>query len=154
MLHLTRTDAQNPDFRALVTQLDAYLHVKDGADHAFYAQFNGLEQIKHAVVAYCQGQPVGCGAFKPVPALGPATAEIKRMFVVPEQRGRAIGGAVLAELERWAAELGYPHWVLETGTGQTEALHLYQKAGYAPMPHNYGQYAGVAGSVCLEKSLT
>jgi GNAT superfamily N-acetyltransferase len=74
------------------------------------------------------------------------------MFVLPEYRGKGIAGAVLAELETWAADLGYARCILETGQMQPEAIRLYLKSGYAIIP-NYGQYAGVENSVCMEKIL-
>ncbi|MDO7873122.1 GNAT family N-acetyltransferase [Hymenobacter sp. ASUV-10] len=149
MLQLLRTSSENVDFRALVVLLDQYLRVLDGDDHAFYAQFNQITNIKHAVVAYADGQPVGCGAFK---EYEPGTVEIKRMFVRPERRGQGIAQAVLRELEQWAQQEGYNSCVLETGKRQPEAIRLYEKSGYAHIS-NFGQYAGDDNSVCLQKSI-
>lgn len=61
MIQVLRTDSANQDFVALVEQLDADLAARDGADHSFYNQFNKIENIKHAVVAYEEGKPMGCG---------------------------------------------------------------------------------------------
>jgi putative acetyltransferase len=149
MLRLVRTDSDNPDFRALVRLLDADLQRRDGAEHAFYAQFNKVDAIRHVVVAYLDEVPVGCGAFKPY---SEAQVEVKRMFVQPEYRGRGVAQAVLAELEHWAHELHYAGCVLETGKKQPEAIGLYQKSGYQLIP-NYGQYIGVDNSVCMQKTL-
>lgn len=74
------------------------------------------------------------------------------MFTPPEHRGKGIAVKVLAELEKWAAELGYKKCILETGKAQPEAIALYTKCGYEIIP-NYGQYAGVENSVCFEKSV-
>jgi GNAT superfamily N-acetyltransferase len=147
MLHITRTTSENPDFRELVQLLDQDLSARDGAEHAFYAQFNTLNKIQHAVVAYYGNEPVGCGAFK---EFSQKLVEIKRMFVRPEFRGQGVAPAVLAELERWAQELSYVGYVLETGKKQPEAIRLYQKSGYKLIP-NYGQYVGVENSVCMQK---
>jgi GNAT superfamily N-acetyltransferase len=149
MLHLTRTTSDDPDFRALVQLLDRDLQVRDGAEHSFYAQFNKVDAIRHVVVAYFQNEPVGCGAFK---QFDDGVVEIKRMFVRPEQRGQGIAQAVLTELENWAQELRYRNCVLETGKKQPEAIGLYQKSGYQLIP-NYGQYAGVENSVCMQKAI-
>lgn len=148
-MQIIRTDSDHPDFRALVTLLDQDLAIRDGEDHAFYQQFNKIDKIKHVVVAYLETQALGCGAIR---AYAPDTIEVKRMFVLPENRGKGIAGAVLTELETWAAELGYLRCILETGQMQPEAIRLYQKAGYAIIA-NYGQYAGVENSVCMEKML-
>lgn len=147
MLHLTRTSSDNLDFQALVQLLDQDLRVRDGDDHAFYAQFNTIDKIKHAVVAYQNDAPVGCGAFK---EFNQELVEIKRMFVLPACRGRGVAQALLAELERWAQELHYSGYVLETGKKQPEAIRLYERSGYKLIP-NYGQYANVENSVCMQK---
>ena len=148
-MKLKRTDSTDPDFVSLVRELDEYLAEIDGADHSYYAQFNGLDKIPNVVVAYDDELAVGCGAFKPY---SESIAEIKRMFTRPEYRGRRIGAHVLNELENWAAELGYHECILETGHKQQPAVRLYGKSGYTVIP-NYDQYAGVESSVCMKKSI-
>ena len=149
MLQLVRTTSENADFRALVQLLDQDLAERDGAESGFYAQYNKIDLIRHAVVAYRDGTPAGCGAFK---EFEPGTVEIKRMYVQPTHRQQGVAQAVLGELEKWAAELGYTTTVLETGKRQPEAIALYQRSGYEFTP-NYGQYVGVENSVCLRKEL-
>lgn len=150
MNHCRRTTSDNPDFQALVVLLDRDLAIRDGEDHAFYAQFNKIDSIKNVIVYYDEGTALGCGAFKKYDA---ETVEIKRMFVIPEHRGKGIAHAVLTELELWAAELGYSHCILETGIKQPEAIGLYQKSGYTIIP-NYGQYENVENSVCMSKTIS
>jgi GNAT superfamily N-acetyltransferase len=149
MLHLARTTSENADFRALVQLLDQDLAERDGAEHGYYAQFNTIASLQHVVVAYQEETPVGCGAFKPFDA---NSVEVKRMFVQPAHRGQGMAQAVLAELEKWASELGYASCVLETGKRQPEAIRLYERSGYVPIP-NYGQYVGIENSVCMQKHL-
>ena len=145
---LKRTSSDDPDFRRLVGQLDEYLAEIDGDEHAYYAQFNGLEKISNVVVMYDGDEPVGCGAFKPY---SDTVAEIKRMYVHPDHRGQHFGRLILSDLESWAGEKGFYECILETGLKQPEAIRLYQKSGYETIP-NYGQYAGVENSVCMRKS--
>ncbi|MEZ4777624.1 MAG: GNAT family N-acetyltransferase [Bacteroidia bacterium] len=147
MITISRTNAENSDFAELVRHLDSDLARRDGEDHSFYAQYNKITNIKYAVVAYEAGKPIGCGAIK---EFAPDTMEVKRMYVFPESRGKGIAAQILAELENWASEMGYPKCVLETGLKQPEAIRLYEKSGYRRIP-NYGQYAGVENSVCFEK---
>ena len=149
MIHLIRKNSDNPDFNGLVRLLDQDLQVRDGAEHAFYAQFNKVSAIRYAVVAYRGDEPVGCGAFK---EFAGELVEIKRMFVQPAHREQGIAQAILAELEQWAQELHYTGCVLETGKNQPEAIRLYQKVSYQVIP-NCGQYAGVGNSVCLQKEI-
>ncbi|MCR9013519.1 GNAT family N-acetyltransferase [Aquiflexum gelatinilyticum] len=148
-LKMVRTNSQNPDFISLVRQLDAYLAVTDGDEHAFYDQFNKIQNIKNVIVLYENQIPVGCGAIK---EFATDTMEVKRMFVKPEYRGKGIAGKILAELETWAFEMGYSKCVLETGKRQVEAVALYMKSGYRIIP-NYGQYIGMDNSICFEKVL-
>jgi GNAT superfamily N-acetyltransferase len=150
MISIKRTNSDDPDFRQLVQELDKDLAIRDGDEHAFYAQFNKLAMINHVVVAYDGDIAVGCGAVK---EYLPNTMEVKRMFVPLEKRGEGIASLVLKALEAWCREMNYTACVLETGKKQPEAIALYTKNGYRIIP-NYGQYANVENSVCFEKLLT
>ena len=149
MIKIIRTDSGNNDFIELVKHLDADLAEKNGNEHSFYAQFNKIDKLKHVVVIYENAKAVGCGAMK---EYSPGILEIKRMYTVPQSRGKGIATKVLAELEKWAHELGYEKCILETGKKQPEAVKLYQKNGYKSIP-NYGQYAGIENSLCFEKNI-
>lgn len=146
---LIRTDSDNPDFVQLVKLLDADLAQRDGTEHDFYAQYNKIDKIKHVVLSYDGQEPVGCGAIK---QYNQDVMEVKRMYTKETHRGRGIAAAILKELEIWASELSYQSCVLETGYRQPEAIQLYEKAGYSRI-QNYGQYAGVANSLCFEKKM-
>ena len=84
------------------------------------------------------GTPLGCGALR---ELGDGLAEIKRMYVVPDARGRGISKAVLAGLERAARARGWTTLRLETGPLQPEAAALYRGAGYS-RSGAFGAYDG------------
>lgn len=146
---MVRTTSDNKDFGDLVIQLDAYLRILDGEDHAFYAQFNKSNLLKNALVCYENEVAVGIGAYKEYDA---ETVEIKRMYTLPEYRGKGIAKAIVTELELWAKEEGYQLAILETGYLQKDAIGLYQKLGYE-ITDNFGQYIGVENSVCMKKSL-
>ncbi|MBL7826906.1 MAG: GNAT family N-acetyltransferase [Saprospiraceae bacterium] len=146
---LLRTNSEHPDFVALVQMLDTELAVRDGDDHAFYHQFNGIQTIRHALVAYLDGIPVACGAIK---TFEPGVYEVKRMFVLAVHRNQGLASQILAALENWTLELGAEACILETGQNQPEAIRLYEKNGYQRIP-NYGQYQGVENSVCFKKVL-
>lgn len=148
-IQITRTDSGHPHFIELVKRLDADLAQRDGNEHAFYDQFNKITHIKHTLVAYEEDMPVACGAIK---EFTPEAMEVKRMYTLPEHRGKGVAQTILKSLEGWAAEMGYRKCVLETGRRQPEAIALYQKSGYQKTA-NYGQYIGVENSVCFEKIL-
>ncbi|MBP9185763.1 MAG: GNAT family N-acetyltransferase [Bacteroidia bacterium] len=149
MITCIRTDSSNQDFKKLVTELDAELRIRDGDESEFYEQFNKSDSIKYAIVAYQNNEPIACGALRPY---NENTIEIKRMYVPLAHRSVGVATIIVKELEKWAAELGYFSLILETGIRQPEAIRLYTKNGYVSTP-NYGQYAGVASSVCFSKQL-
>ncbi len=149
MFLVKRTDSSNPEFIALVKKLDADLAQRDGEDHSFYSQFNSIENLNQAVLVYDEDELAGCGAMK---AFDDNSMEIKRMYTLPAKRGKGIASKVLYELENWARELSYSRCVLETGKRQPEAIALYKKHNYTPIP-NYGQYRGIQNSCCFEKIL-
>ena len=149
MIKLIKCNSKNTDFINLVKLLDTDLANRDGEDHSFYSQFNKLDNIKHALVIYLNDNPVGCGAIKEFET---DSMEVKRMYIMPEFRGQGLATQVLIELENWAKELGYKNCVLETGKRQPEAITLYKKNDYLPIP-NYGQYVGIENSLCFQKIL-
>lgn len=146
-INIHRTTATDPDFIALVKYLDTDLAGRDGADHAYYAQFNFITNIKYAIVAYENDKAVACGAIK---AHGTDAMEVKRMYTLPEYRGKGMATMILKALEGWAVELSYKKCILETGKRQPEAIKLYKKNGYQRI-QNYRQYVGIENSVCFEK---
>lgn len=148
-ISLRRTSSDNADFEKLVMQLDAYLRILDGDEHEFYAQFNKSSALKNALIYYENEVPVGIGAYK---EFEPKIAEMKRMFVLPEHRGKGIATQILTELENWAKEEQYTTSLLETGHLQKDAIALYQKMGYREI-ENFGPYIGVENSVCMRKML-
>jgi GNAT superfamily N-acetyltransferase len=149
MITIIRTNAENIDFIQLIGELDKDIEIRDGDEHHFYAQFNKTDSIKYAVVAYDGSKAVGSGAFKLYKG---DIAEIKRMFVHPENRGKNIGSKILGELESWAKELLFSSCILETGRRYPEAIALYKKNGYI-ITNNYGQYQGIDDSVCFSKPI-
>ena len=145
-MQLVRTTSENADFQRLTRLFDDYLVDIDGDEKDFFAQYNQI-YLDHVLVAYDGETAVGCGAFKP---LEPQVAEIKRMFVLPEQRGKGIAASILNALEAWAKEAGHSSAILETSEKLLSAIALYKKSGYKVIP-NYGQYIGVESSVCMKK---
>jgi GNAT superfamily N-acetyltransferase len=146
---ILRTTSENKDFAKLVVALDAFLKILDGDDHEFYAQMNKTNLLKNAVICYKNNKPIGIGAYKEFES---KTVEIKRMYTLPEYRGKGIASKIIRELELWAKEENYTTSILETGLKQADALYLYQKLGYTII-ENYGQYKGVENSVCMKKIL-
>lgn len=85
------------------------------------------------LVGYEGAAPICVGGVK---RLDDDTAEIKRMYVVPERRGAGRGRALLDALQDAARGLGYRRVRLDTG--HPGPVDLYLSAGYDPI----GDYNG------------
>ena len=81
------------------------------------------------LVGYDDDGAAMCGGG--VKGLSDGAAEIKRMYVVPEARGRGVAQALLVALEDAARSLGYDVVRLDTGPKQPHAERMYRRAGYA-----------------------
>src|SRR5690242_17427239 len=112
MIKVVRTNSDDPDFIKLVKELDDFLAILDGEEHAFYNSLNKIDKIKNAIVVYEDVIPIACGAIR---EYSPTEMEVKRMYTIPGHRGKGIATIVLNELEKWAAELNYKKCILETG---------------------------------------
>jgi putative acetyltransferase len=150
MISTRRTTSNDPAFLALVAELDEDLRGRYYELQSTYDQYNKVPDLSTVVIGYNKDVPAGCGCFK---RFDENAVEIKRMFVVPSERGTGLASRILGELERWAKELGYDDAVLETGTRQHEAIRFYQREGYGII-ENYGQYIGMETSMCMKKKLS
>jgi GNAT superfamily N-acetyltransferase len=107
-------------------------------------------------VGYLDGQPVASGAWRrrrDVTVDGTdASAELKRMYVAPEARGRGLARAMLAHLEDTARAAGAEVMVLETGLAQPEAIALYESSGYTPIP-GFGFHKEAPQARCFARRL-
>ena len=144
-----RTTSDNPDFQNLTGELDDELCRIYNTKKEDYEEYNRITGLPTVVLVYENGVAVACGCFK---QFDTQRIELKRMFVKPEYRGKGIASVMVAELEKWARELGYPTAILETGKSQPEAIALYRKLGYEDIPH-FGEFPEESRSVCLGKNL-
>jgi GNAT superfamily N-acetyltransferase len=149
MIKIERTTSKSKDFILLTKKLDQELKLIYGSTQEEFDQFNIIDNIETVIVAYKDNTAGGCGCFK---TFDKNTAELKRMFVDDQFRGKGIGAAILIELENWVKELGYSSIVLETGTVQVKAIALYKKFGYSVIS-NFDPYIGNELSICLKKNL-
>lgn len=82
----------------------------------------------------------------------PGAAEIKRLYVTPEQRGHRYARVLMGALERAAWRAGATELVLETGSRQPEAIAVYRGIGYTDAGR-FGPYAVEPDVVFLAKQL-
>lgn len=153
MLTVEIEDPTGPDAEELIRQLTAELGALYGYEVAGRFSPADVKDVPRAafVVARRQGLAVGCGAIRPF-VDDPTSVEVKRMFVAPEVRGQGISRLILRKLESLATAFGYNMIKLETGDLQTEAIGLYESAGYERIPC-YGKYAGQPFSICFAKQV-
>ena len=86
------------------------------------------------LLASVDGQPAGCVALRD---LGDGICEMKRMFVPEAFRGRGVGRALAEHLIAAGSEAGYRAMRLDTSRRQSEAMHLYERAGFRRIPPYY-----------------
>ncbi|MGW7411448.1 GNAT family N-acetyltransferase [Streptomyces sp. NPDC054863] len=103
-----------------------------------------------------EGFPVATGGWRTREADGESRAdgdaELKRMYVVPAARGKALARRILSLLEADARAAGRTRMVLVTGTEQPEAIALYRSSGYLPT-EPFGLYRDAAECRCFAKPL-
>jgi len=139
---LEQVDPTDPDARTAVDRYFAELDRRfdtgfdpgPGDDPELYRPPHGT-----FVVARSDGDAVACGGVQP---LDEHTAEIKRMWVHDGWRGAGLGARMLRRLERDAREAGYDLVRLDTNSALTEAIAMYERAGYRPIErYNDNPYA-------------
>ena len=135
---------------ALTTELSGRYDEDTAVDVTRMPELHNVTQDDvQFVIAWQDGQAVGCGAIRPINA---TVTEIKRMYVHPAARGNGISRKILAKLETLAQDAGFSKTRLETGINQPEAIRLYETSGYESIPC-YGIYAQTPDSLCYEKEL-
>lgn len=79
------------------------------------------------VVAWMDGEAVGCGALKRLEA---GMGEVKRVWTAPSARGCGVAGKIMDRLEDLAREAGMTTVRLDTNRNLSEAHALYRRLGY------------------------
>lgn len=149
---IERVWLNDTDVQLLIANLnsDLYSRYPEPGALVFSLESADLQQgVGALLMAVLDGEPVGCGAFRVIDDR-PGSAEIKRMYVTLAGRGKKIGSALLAEVERTAVGVG--RFALEFGPRQPEAQAMFESAGYA-VCEPWGPFVGKEFSICMEKVL-
>ena len=148
-IKLEVVNPNRPDVIVLISELDAHLLSLYPRESTHLLDIDTLTQPNiRFVLASVESQAVGCGALR----LQDGYAEIKRMYVRPQQRGTGVGYRILAYLEEIAGQLGFTVTRLETGVHQHDAMKLYERFNYVRRGP-FGEYTNDPNSLCYEKRL-
>ena len=86
------------------------------------------------LLALADDEPVGCVALRPLAA---DTAELKRLYVQENWRGRGVGRRLVERLLDEARHIGYARVRLDSLPTMTSATALYRAVGFAPCERYY-----------------
>jgi putative acetyltransferase len=151
---IERVFAPTREARELLAELDGILGAAYEPDQRHALSIGQLFQPDiRFFIARLDGGAAGCGGV----ALCSGYAEVKRMYVREQVRGRGVGKALLARIEAEARDAGKPVLRLETGLHQAAAIGLYQRWGFR-LRGPFGRYADlsphrIATSLFYEKPL-
>lgn len=158
MFELRRVAYDHPDAVRLTELAQAYYVSLYGNPDTAPVSNDGFEAPRGAFfVGYLADAAVSMGGWRfseaGVPSQAARSAEVKRMYVREDVRGRGLARATLAGLEDDARRAGADWMILETGRPQVAAVRLYRAQGYDDI-ERFGFYKGWPHSVTLGKSLT
>ncbi|MEJ5912924.1 GNAT family N-acetyltransferase [Pseudokineococcus sp. 1T1Z-3] len=128
--------ADDARHRALVRSAEEELLVRYGGPGDTLETVSGAPLPEDALrlLAVADETAVGCVAVTDRPEAGPAVGEVKRLWVHPSARRRGLALALLTAAEDAARSRGHEELHLVTGTLQPEALALYEREGWRPIP--------------------
>jgi putative acetyltransferase len=90
------------------------------------------------LLATVDGEPAGCGAFRPLPDVDyPDACEMKRLFVRRAFRRFGLGRLLTRALLDRATEAGYSTLLLDTLDDMEAARGLYAALGFVEVPPYY-----------------
>jgi putative acetyltransferase len=96
----------------------------------------------HPKAAYfvCEenGKIVGGGGVAPLQGSDGTICELKKMYFLPEGRGKGRGQKVLSTCLKAAKEIGFESCYLETFNTMKDAMKLYEKNGFSKIPGPLG----------------
>jgi putative acetyltransferase len=150
-LHIAIEDPAQPEIVDLLRDGEEHSAKLYPAESNHHLPVDALRSsnVRFFVARDRSGRAVGTGALV---LFGP-WAELKRMWVVPDARGRGVSKAILVALEAEARSEHVTILKLETGVENLAALGLYTLAGFR-LRGPFGDYRADPLSVFMEKRLS
>ena len=151
MLIYKWTDGNDIDFQKFYMKTEEYYsNIVGGIENRKeFIPYNISECITEVLIVYIDDEAVGCAGLKRYSEID---AEIKRVWVEPEQRGHHIALDMMAQIEERASNDGYKRTILQTREIMEDAVELYKKLGYTKID-NYPPYDKLDGAICFAKEL-
>lgn len=85
------------------------------------------------------GRIVGGAGIAPLAGGDEDTCELRKMYFLPEARGRGLGAQALGTCLERARDLGFRRCYLETLTGMDAARRLYERTGFRRLTAPLGE---------------
>jgi len=122
------------------------------------------QEVENMYAAYSQprcsyfvweedGKIFGGGGVAPLQGGDPETCELKKMYFLPEGRGKGLGQSILSECLKSAKALGFKYCYLETFNTMTSAMKLYEKNGFQKIPGPCGSTGHFSCDVFYRRAL-
>ena len=140
---------ESEDFARLTKLLDEYYFTLVGDVHLRYAKYNIPSLFRTRTVVYDGSDAVACGCWKEIDE---ESAEIKRIYVLPEYRRKGIASLIIRTLEDDIKKAGKKKIILETARTTPDSEALYLHLGYSEIDY-YGSPAGAENCLCFEKNI-
>lgn len=129
MFYLSEINREDSALACLVSELDAFQRelYPEESHHGLDLSTVRNNELRCVIAQDDNGKPAGCGTLLYQDG---HVAEIKRVYIRPEYRGRKLGEQILASLEKFASENRCHQLRLETGIYQQPAIALYRRCGF------------------------
>jgi len=136
----TVAEALTPDLIRIARSLFMEYEASIGVDLSFQGFARELEELpgKYAppagglFIAFVDDNPMGCVALRPLDI--ELTAELKRLYVRPDGRGKGLGLALTEKAIQRARDSGYRAVRLDTLSTMKDAQRLYRRLGFREIP--------------------
>lgn len=123
----------------------------DPTTNNLYELFNRPDAVLW--VALLNNTIAGCAGVYPTEGLPPQHAELVKIYLSAQSRGKGIGKALISQCFESAQELGYTHLYLESMPEFATAVSMYYKLGFKDLPAAMGNSGHTACNIWMLKAL-